>query len=598
MDKLQKHYSNLEQTYPQWHDNEVLINSDTTISSDMFTAQNKIYVIDTIINPSSATTFMIGNGSVLKFTRNGMLGSNCTIDCATSVEIETGMYKIFDGCTIKCFIKNGTIYPEWWGAVADGVTDDSTAINQCLRAQKRNTVYLGGSFYRVKSSISVQESEVQYDHYPSDIQAELSQSYILVNGQRVYAPEEHSKKIIIDGDIIGDETLSDPVIELLGFSQSVFICRGKIHVYSTDSKCVGVYIRSVKSSQIEIGRIIKRGTKKIGTAIVQCSQQWTSWYKFRGTLGFANGLVIIDDKFLPTFTNKATGNTKLAVMCSTWECLGIGGSNYGVYIGLQIVGNAATGSYFNDNRMYFGSIGAASNTATAFKVQTNKNSTNDNMIYVHAHDSTCARYFDLMYCQGWDLHIQGNFVDMIDANGKMYTHINNGEAIKMSFCSNCRIYPKQVFYSTLLNCVRCVNCKIYNVVCPETDQTYTTTKPENPEVWYGLQVEDTKPKFTMTATVLESEGTGYRKEHLQSNTSLTSVKVFEPERRYLQNIHYVNTLPPAIVEDKDAGTRTNHQFYALTTTEYGDMAKVYKLYDSLGREVGYIYKERYVTTEQ
>ena len=88
---------------------QVIIASGTTITSSTFSDPNKIYVIR------------------YNFNLNGI-----------TVTVNSASFLLFDGGTLT----NGTIYgrtldgtvrPEWFGAVGDGTTDDSNALEMAFR---------------------------------------------------------------------------------------------------------------------------------------------------------------------------------------------------------------------------------------------------------------------------------------------------------------------------------------------------------------------------------------------------------------------------------------------------------------------------------
>jgi len=53
------------------------------------------------------------------------------------------------------FTKDGVVYPEWWGAVADNITDCAPAINLALDTE--NTCQLGSGYYKINSVLIIKD---------------------------------------------------------------------------------------------------------------------------------------------------------------------------------------------------------------------------------------------------------------------------------------------------------------------------------------------------------------------------------------------------------------------------------------------------------
>jgi parallel beta-helix repeat protein len=80
-------------------------------------------------------------------------------------DIEAGRQQIFDGLGTVTFAGNSKlahVYPEWWGAVADGTTDCTDAINAALTAAGTNgsAVLLGAGLYLITAALVVPEGVV------------------------------------------------------------------------------------------------------------------------------------------------------------------------------------------------------------------------------------------------------------------------------------------------------------------------------------------------------------------------------------------------------------------------------------------------------
>ena len=615
MDKLQKHYSNAEQTYPQWHDNEVLINADTTISSTMFGDNNKIYVIDTVINPTSETTFLVGNNSILKFTRNGQFGDNCIIDCATPLEIEAGMHKVFGAGTIKAILKNPIVYPEWWGAVGDGLTDDVDAINRCIQAAHRNTVFLGQSFYRITSGpILIREKLADVTRYePLGLSSTTGSSetywiYTNKEGVTLQGIEEKRRKIIINGCLIGDESLVGPVIFISGFTHSVLEVNGAIYVRNTSSSSCGlIAVGTITSSKIFINHVVKESNDRTGggttdhtgsgCGVIFGQQLWSNYIDILLVSGFEYGVVFTDRQTLPTLcpnfsTLQEDITGKASQMMNKIDIRRMTGVKHGVYFKYTV-----SDSFFNSNNIHVGNLIKESTIpytewGDGFHVEPGSGGFGENKITLDATDGCYKHVFNIQHMRSGVITTHANVQDVwVETVEKDITSTSSHRAInhladsmckvfKFTDCHDIQINTINNLFGETLDFTNCSRIKINNVYFTELLNISNT----NGQIRHGITHVD-KVKFDAELSIIDDSA-------IDATTSVgTSALILVPERRYLHNIHYVETLPTA-------QTTTNYQFYALTSTEYGTNIKLYALYDSLGRQVGYVYKDRYVTVEQ
>lgn len=603
MDELQKHYSNLKQTYPQWHDNEVLINADTTVSSTMFGDSNKIYVIDTVINPSSETTFLIGDDSILKFTRNGQFGSNCIIDCATPIEIEAGLHKIFD-CRIKAFFKNPFIYPEWWGAVGDGVTDDVVAINKCILAAKRNTVLMGADFYLIKStSIIINETTTEPERYQGVGLYNPDTTKISELRYQTQPLWEKSRKIIITGNLIGDPSLVGPVVYINGFVRSkLFI--NTIYVRSTTNGCAGVFIgnsgynydihiQNIEKEQYDwsTGSVVNR--RGVGSGIVLGNGFQSSHLTVDRINGFNYGIVLCDAAARPTYVDTSgvgltNTTTKASHMVSRYD-LGVIAAYNPMVWDLRV-----NSSYINCNTFNIQEIsgtGTNTNAGTVFKL--NKASLDPevggNIINIQAPDSRCTKYFDLTGFNNGIINFHGNVQDISVSGVKVTNQINaeNAKIFKFTQCYNVDINSKGNVFLDCFTFIKCSNITIHNAWCSETTVASSSTANQDPQIYYGVTKLAKKPIFDVDVSILEDNLT--QQSNISTSATTTTAMILNFRPRWRHQLRYVND-----VSEIPSRTTTSNLFYAVTATEYGTTIKVYPLYDSLKRQVGYIYKDVYV----
>jgi hypothetical protein len=71
--------------------------------------------------------------------------------------LTAGIYKIFTatGGVIAFGSKVHTVYPEWWGCVADGSTDDTLPLQEALTAGANREVKLGTATYKITAQVSM-----------------------------------------------------------------------------------------------------------------------------------------------------------------------------------------------------------------------------------------------------------------------------------------------------------------------------------------------------------------------------------------------------------------------------------------------------------
>jgi len=128
--------------------NTILISSMVNITSDTIFPENVSLVV------VRGGKFNISNGK--KLVING--------------ELTAGLYPIFENKGKVLFGTSGSgkstrmVYPQWWGAAADGVTDDSMPINLASNSLSRygGIVYFSPGTYAIKESINIIQSDTTF----------------------------------------------------------------------------------------------------------------------------------------------------------------------------------------------------------------------------------------------------------------------------------------------------------------------------------------------------------------------------------------------------------------------------------------------------
>jgi hypothetical protein len=80
----------------------------------------------------------------LKFTHGGSLNIATGKTVTVNGKVEAGLYQIFKGSGTVSFGTNSAkrLYPQWWGAKADGSTTDTAALQACINAASYGLVHL------------------------------------------------------------------------------------------------------------------------------------------------------------------------------------------------------------------------------------------------------------------------------------------------------------------------------------------------------------------------------------------------------------------------------------------------------------------------
>lgn len=234
-------------------------------------------IINEKIEPSDTTTIWFSDTTKLVFGPKGILKSNVKLILNNTHIIADPRQQIFTPDTIITGKFNTPfIYPEWWGAKGDGSTDDSAAINACLKAAGRSTVLMTAERYYVASSVILKETV-------SNINADSDEKAYINDGH-------YGMQVLLKGSLWGGPSAS-PVIDI-DMSELTFKCDGAI-VANKDAN-IAVQCNSERHTDIYINRIGKGRdyTNTIQKADQASTYGWFNGYAFKHLGGNSSRITI------------------------------------------------------------------------------------------------------------------------------------------------------------------------------------------------------------------------------------------------------------------------------------------------------------------
>lgn len=151
-----------------------IVEGKNILTQDVFSKADTIYIIQ-YDHDLNGQTITLPTRSVL-FFEGGSISNGTLVGNSTS--IDAGTIKIFSNIVFTGTFNVDNVHPEWFGAVADGITDNTTAINTATTLGASNIILSQGT-YAISGTINVQNCNLHIERNAT-ILATSSMEYMIV----------------------------------------------------------------------------------------------------------------------------------------------------------------------------------------------------------------------------------------------------------------------------------------------------------------------------------------------------------------------------------------------------------------------------------
>lgn len=568
----------------------VYIDASTPNTITLFSGENKRYNVSIPLTLKSGSVYRVGKGSVIHFYMDGKLTGTGSIEL-NNTQIEAPKKRIFDDTVvIKGLMRCDAVYPEWFGAVGDGLTDDAVAIQKAIYNAGHMPVVLTAEKYLVKSTITLAEP------FPNSN----------INPYFEYAHEQGSvwndkQTLIVEHDIIGDISLNGPVIRT-GSNHNYIKINGSLVVRCPQDTAIGIDTAGTKasgdttsmtdirsgdfgySSEIEVRSVIKGkdgfsyqnsadatyattyGLGK-GTAIVFCSGAGGSC-----TVCEINGFGV--GVHMP-FAN----GTKVSV--NTCGCI----NDFLINGGARFLGGGVTRNDIRLGTHYLSKKWSWTSGRTdicIIRVNDDNHSEGkpvevaNNTFTIDSNNTSSAYIYNYILYKCGTTNFRGN--KLITSCTLMNTGMSPWIPVKIAPATNGssqnnanRIVHKVGWDYKTLDITKGYNTVVENVIIDS--QTHTSTYR------YGDTASDVQNRFLCEKIIITTKNA----PEYPSNLSEDSIKVIVPHYSQVSKTHFVDTLPAE-------GSRENGHIYilkAVANTGGFEKHEVWGMESGVFKQLGY-----------